>query len=121
MDKLIRADSLGFLRSPGKLPLILAETPLPAMQILHATSVPPTPFMDDFCNAFITHKNFTYMATVNPSIREVDAKSDLDGQGLGVVFGMHQTPDDMTRERVRTLADAGLRIMTLVYAGSSAY
>lgn len=116
----VYTDSLGFLAPPGVDPVFGPNRP--GVSLIHLTSVPPLPGFMDFGKALAAHKAFMGQALSNADTHAVLARGDVKRSGsMGILFGMQHAPNDLTRERVRELYDAGVRVMALAYKDATEY
>ena len=117
--QLYRADSLGFLTSPGTVPKF-DESHRPEIDLMHLTSVPP--WVKNFEQVLTAHGDFAEQALSNSGVKSVRTKADLIRDGsMGILFGMQNAPEHMTIKRLRALTKYGLRVMSLAYDEPTAY
>lgn len=120
MHELIRcADSLAFLVEPGMHPIFTTRPK--NLRLAHLTTVKPS--INDFGEAVAAHKEFVFQACLNPMVRAILTRDDLDAphNDIGLLFGIQHAPAGMRLERMLTLKKFGLRVISIAYDGPNEY
>lgn len=118
-EKIIYAGSMEFLAPQGQPPISDPSRPS-HLKLAHLTSVPP--FVTNFEEVLKRHLSFKKAALSNTDTREILTVRDLHWPNTkGLLFGLQNAPEGLTRDRVRRLYDVGIRLMTLAYDGPNEY
>ncbi|MDO8742090.1 MAG: membrane dipeptidase [bacterium] len=91
------------------------------LQLAHLTTVKP--FIKDFDEVVVAHKEFVSQVHLNPGVRTILTRYDLDAplNEMSLLFGMQHTPAGMNLNRMQILKEIGLRVISIAYADPNEY
>lgn len=126
---MFKADSLGFIDLPGRLPHIDSLSLMPVLNLVHLTSAPP--WLTKTEDVLKAHREFVKVleeeAYCEIICSSADLKKLLDSKNynykkIGVVLGLQNAPENvLENNNLKALYDEGIRIMALAYEDENVF